>query len=167
MTVEDNFIIVIDTREQNPYFKRPPKGLIIVRDTLECGDYSLRGFEKEVAIERKELHDFLTSISHERYRFKAMLSKMADYKRKFLVIEATLDELTKGVEFTPRRKKDFIQPLTKRVINMHPNAVYQTVVSIMCRYGVCIYFAEDRREGEKFVYSVLKKFYSLKRDNEL
>ena len=40
------FIIVIDTREQAPLFIGSlPRGLLIVRDTLDVGDYSVRGFE--------------------------------------------------------------------------------------------------------------------------
>jgi len=40
------FIVVIDTREQSPLFTGLLlRGLLVVRDTLDVGDYSIRGFE--------------------------------------------------------------------------------------------------------------------------
>jgi len=166
--IPEGMVVVIDTREQNPFFKRPPKGLTIVRDTLKVGDYSLRGFEDEIAVERKDIHDFLKSISHDRKRFKSMLSSMSEYFRKFIVIEGGLSEVLSPVEI----KKgigtgDSVRPLSKKYVNMNPEAVFQTIVSIMVRYGVAFFFAEDRRQAEKLTLSVLTKFYLLKRSHEL
>ena len=55
--VEGDFIIIIDTSEQDPFFsgRNAPKGILTIRDNLKPhgGDYSLRGFEHEIIIERK------------------------------------------------------------------------------------------------------------------
>ena len=61
--------IVIDTREQAPWTFN--KGLVVERfgaafptevGTLDTGDYSVRGLEDRVRIERKSLDDFVRSV---------------------------------------------------------------------------------------------------------
>jgi len=55
-------IILIDTREKLPFqFGRDLK---TVRTKLEVGDYSLKGLEHAVAVERKSLDDFIHSTIH-------------------------------------------------------------------------------------------------------
>ena len=165
----DDFIIVIDSREQNPLFKRPEKGLLVVRDKLEVGDYSVRGFEHEIVCERKSINDFLGSISNNRDRFKRMLEKMKEWKLKFIMIEGTLEELLAPQTIKSGFKSidGKVTPLTKQYSGIHPNSIYQTIISIMVRYGIIFYFASNRKDGEKFVLSVLRKFYKLKREGEL
>lgn len=52
--------IVVDTREQRPLnFGRLP----LVRKKLDFGDYSLRGFESRVAVERKSIQDLWGTLS--------------------------------------------------------------------------------------------------------
>ena len=50
---DEGFWIVVDTREQAPYFEGYPR--VIVKK-LEVGDYSLKGFEQEVVIELSLIH---------------------------------------------------------------------------------------------------------------
>ena len=64
--------ILVDSREQRPYSEDiyKPLGLKCTVKKLDIGDYSIKGKEKEVAIERKTLDDFIHSITHERERFE-------------------------------------------------------------------------------------------------
>src|SRR5690606_38465379 len=82
------FIVIIDNREQKPFRfdgftvqSRNGEMLPLLvpqqRGTLKQGDYSLRGFEDRVAIERKSLHDLFHTIAHERERFNDELKRMA------------------------------------------------------------------------------------------
>jgi DNA excision repair protein ERCC-4 len=62
-----NPIIIQDTREQTPLrFTRYPSEV----GTLTTGDYSIRGFESDFAIERKSLEDLLSSLTRERDRLR-------------------------------------------------------------------------------------------------
>ena len=45
IVIPDGFVLITDTREQDPLFRKPPKGLLIVRDTLRAGDYSCNAGE--------------------------------------------------------------------------------------------------------------------------
>jgi len=168
--VYEGFVLIVDTREQDPLFKRPQKGLVVVRDTLPVGDYSIRGFEASgITVERKSPLDFLSSISHGRERFKEMLKKMSNYERKFLVVEGTFQEVMSPIEVpkTKFMKGGKVRPLVKTQVQMHPNAIWQTIISIMLRYNVIFFFAENRKQAEDFVLGVLRKFYRLKRESSL
>ena len=151
-TIPEGFILIIDTREQDPLFRKPPKGLLIVRDTLQSGDYSCKGFEDVIAIERKGLNDFYGSIGKGRDRFKRELERLRGYQWSGLVIEA---------------EEHTVLSANSLYTQMHPNAVKQTVVSIALRYKVQIYYAKTRADAEQYVLSNLMYFYTLKRKVEL
>jgi len=140
-------VLVVDTREQDALFKRPLKGLVVVRDTLPTGDYSVRGFESAVAVERKSLPDFLGSIGAGRERFKAELERLASFERKWVMVEATHEECLCFNEFS----------------QMHPNAVRHTIASIEIRYGIPFYFQPNRHDMERHILDLFTKFYKVKR----
>jgi len=53
-----NLKIIVDTREQNPLsFTLPTE-----RGTLETGDYSLKGLERFISIERKAPNDLVSCL---------------------------------------------------------------------------------------------------------
>lgn len=82
--------VVIDTREQRPLsFSR----LLSVRGTLQTGDYSILGMEKEVAIERKSVPDLLNSLTGARKRFMAEIDRMREYAFRRLAVIGTPAEL--------------------------------------------------------------------------
>ena len=121
-----DFVVIIDTREQDQLFKRPPKGLMVVRDKLDAGDYSIRGFESSIAIERKHLSDLHQSLGRERERFKRELDKLRLYDCKWLAVESTESDCLSFQQFG----------------GMHPNAIRQSLASIECRYGIAVHGAQ-------------------------
>ena len=86
-------VIITDTREQNPLvFPHLPSE----RGTLATGDYSVRGLEKRLAVERKSMADMVGSLTHERARFMAELQRMRAYACRRLLLVGTQLEL-KGI----------------------------------------------------------------------
>jgi ERCC4-type nuclease len=72
--------------------------------TLATGDYSVKGLEHIVAIERKSLNDLLGCIGRERERFDREVQRMLAYPCRALVIEADWYEIETGEwrgEITP------------------------------------------------------------------
>jgi ERCC4-type nuclease len=84
---------IIDTREQLPLDLSP---LQSVAGTLTTGDYSVRGLETIVAVERKELGDLLGCIGQERERFDREIMRLLAYPTRALVVEATWADLEAG-----------------------------------------------------------------------
>ena len=150
--IPEGFCLIVDTREQDPLFRKPPKGLLIVRDTLRAGDYSCKGFNNNIAIERKGLNDFYGSIGNGRDRFKRELELLKGYQWAGLIIEA---------------EESTVLSANSIYTQMHPNAIKQTIVSIELRYRINIYYAKCRADAERWVLNRLMYFYTLKRKGEL
>ena len=123
--------IIVDSREQTPWLF---DGLETRRQKLEQGDYSLLDLEDVVAIERKTLGDYVSSITHGRERFLRELSRMQrDVLYPIIFVEAS--------------RQDIEDHLYRN--NVHPNAVIGTALSMWCDHGVPVWFAGSRRLAER------------------
>ena len=81
---------VIDTREQLPLDLAP---LATATATLDTGDYSLRGLEGLVRVERKSLPDLVSCVGPERERFSRELVRLRGFPHRLLVVEATWENI--------------------------------------------------------------------------
>jgi len=89
----ESVVAVIDTREQIPLDLSP---LQIMYGTLATGDYSLAGYEDDVAIERKSLPDLLGCVGVDRERFDREIQRMRGYSTRALIVEATWRQIRAG-----------------------------------------------------------------------
>ena len=136
--------IVIDTREQLPYTFRainPPPDTI--RKALASGDYSIEGFEDQIAIERKSKVDFYGSVGRGRRRFEAELERLSKFEYAAVVIEAEWRDLL----IPPARSR-----LNKKTITRGIAAWNQ-------RYGVSFYTVPNRAFAERWTYILLERFW--------
>ncbi len=100
------FQVVIDTREQLPFTflglradadeQNRPLLVSSVRLALPAGDYSVRGLETQVAIERKSLADLYGTIGQGRDRFEAELHRLETCQFAAVAIEASWPEIVAG-----------------------------------------------------------------------
>ena len=130
--------VIVDTREQLPYSFDPQK-IEIIRESLASGDYSLRGFEARVTIERKTLSDFVASITQNRDRFWQEILRLTKFGRACVVIEADFTDILAG----------------RYRSNTHPNAVLGTILCINVDYSIPTYFCSDRASAQRFVEGYL------------
>jgi len=84
---------IIDTREQAPLRLDPLRS---VRGTLDTGDYSAKGLENVVRIERKSLPDLIGCVGRDRDRFDREIQRLLAYPVRVLIIEATWDQIESG-----------------------------------------------------------------------
>jgi len=135
--------ILIDTREQLPFSFTRFRDVETDRAALPAGDYSLPGFEDRIAIERKELNDLIACLMNgNRARFERELSKLRFYDLAAVVIEASLEDVSKG-----RYRSE-----------MKPHAALQSVLAFQVRYRVPFVWAGDRAGAEYVTYSLLSKY---------
>lgn len=89
-------IIIVDTQEhvhRHPFtFYEFPTEVA----HLYTGDYTIKGLEHLIAVERKTLQDFLGCVGRERDRFTRELARMRGHRFRLLVIEATAAQLEQG-----------------------------------------------------------------------
>lgn len=143
--IPDGLIVIQDTREQLPLFRRPPKGLVIKTDTLHVGDYSIEGFRDQIAVERKQISDFYGYIGKERKRTEKKLRELSQMKFAALVIEATETELLMGHDFC----------------KLSPEVARQALVSFEIRYGIHVYYSNSRHDIARWITDRFVKFWKV------
>jgi len=131
-------VIIIDTREQAEY-SFDPQLAATVRRALPAGDYSVVGLEGAMAVERKSLDDFVSTVIHARQRFRREISKLAGYRAACVVVEANLLDILLG-----RYRGE-----------AHPKAVLGSTLSILLDYGIPVYFCGTRPAACQFVQAYL------------
>jgi len=130
--------IIIDTREQEGY-SFDPRLATTVRRALPAGDYSVAGLENTVAVERKSLDDFVSTVIHSRERFRNELRKLAGYRAACVVVEGgVLDVL-----------------LHRYRGDAHPNAVVGSSLSIILDFRIPVFFCSNRQAACQFVQAYL------------
>ena len=143
---DEGFWIVVDTREQAPWFQGYPN---VVVKKLDVGDYSLKGFEDEVAIERKSVTDLLGCIGKERRRFERELERMRGYRFKALVVEGTEEDI-----------------YTSSFTQLPPSTIRWSLMSFMIRWGLQLLIL-PREQAERWVFDMLYYYYTRKREGKI
>ena len=84
-----NYTVIKDTREQDGWIFSPYDkcdGMEI--DTLHTGDYTLRGFEDVVCVERKaSVSEIATNLGKKKKAFYNEMERMRDFNFRYLLLE--------------------------------------------------------------------------------
>lgn len=91
------FTVIKDTREQDGYFFGPFNTCAgMVEEKLDTGDYSIKGMEDKICIERKGcVEELAVNLGQKKYAFLAEIERMEAFPHKFIVLEFSLDDLIK------------------------------------------------------------------------
>lgn len=130
------FQIIRDSREQRPYSfdgAEPPTV------ALPTGDYSLRGYEDLVTVERKELSDFVKSVITDRKRFLNVVKRMELFPFRCLVLEGSLED------FTAQRYGT----------GAHPESILGALISLVIDHAVPVFICGDRQHAAWLTYRYL------------
>ncbi len=138
----DKPVIIIDTREQEPY-EFDPETVDVKRQALTAGDYSLEGFEDLVTIERKSLPDYVQSVIKQRDRFMKEVNKLSEIPHSCIVVEGDLSDIM------GRRYRS----------GAHPNSVLGATLSLLIDYNIPVCFCSDRQLAKTFTEMFLKRVY--------
>lgn len=143
-----DFTIVIDSREQTPLnFKIKDFEIPTLVKALPTADYSVKGLEQHIAVERKSLPDLVACVTRERERFEKELQRLQAYPTRLLVIESTWSEIEAG---NYRSKTN-------------PQSVVGSLISWQERYSIPIMMCENHtRAGlmtARFLFSAVKRRY--------
>lgn len=130
--------VIMDYREKNSmvYSQLVELGIAVEIKELKVADYIVN----DVAIERKTVHDFISSMLSK--RLTNQLQGLQQYKNRILIIEG-IDEhelYSNGVPDT----------------GIHPNAIRGFLLSIILSYRTPIIFTKDSEDTARFI-SVLSK----------
>lgn len=141
------FTVCVDTREQAAlhFLNIDPWSIIpLLHVVLTTGDYSIRGFESRITIERKSISDFLGSITAGRERFEREFERMSAMEFAAVVVEGELAEV---LEYASESTK------------VLPKSIVGTVDAWRIRYGVHFIFCMSRRHAERQTFGLLYQFW--------
>ena len=133
--------VIVDTREQNPFSFGRFRGWFagVEHKALQVGDYSIKGLEDVVTVERKDLPDLIHSFTTDRAVFVKRLRKMSDYPHRLLVVTAALSEVK--------------SPYGGASIN--PNRITQSLLAALTGLGVPFVCSETHELGAEITASYL------------
>lgn len=134
---------IVDNREQRPHDLSP---MPMIAGTLPTGDYSVRGLEPYVSIERKSLADLVSccSVKDNRERFERELDRLRAYPVRAVVVEASWNDLQAGLWRS----------------HATPASVTASVLAWMARYTIPFMLAGDRQSAGQVVGDLL--FYAAR-----
>ena len=145
-----NFTIIIDKQEKKLgirgyNFKTiKPDPPLTERAHLKTGDYSIKGLEDKITIERKTLTDLFGSTGNGRKRLEAEFQRMSKFDYAALMVESNLSNI-------------FINPPARS--KMNPKPVFRTLISWSIKYNVCVWPMWNRGAAERVTYLILKRYY--------
>jgi ERCC4-type nuclease len=128
--------IIVDTREQKPWKWASQPGVTTEKATLTAGDYSVKGHEKTIAIERKSLADLVQTLSRGRERFERECDRLLSFSYRTVVVEATLEQI-------------FKHKYRSMVV---PNAVIGSMCAIQQTWGLPFILAGGRKLAEHYAF---------------
>lgn len=128
--------IIADHREKNSLVisSLMSLGIDVELKELKIADYIV----KDVAIERKTVSDFLSSMLNK--RLLKQLEEIQQYKNKILIIEGIED-----------------RELYHDQGGINPNAIRGFLLSILLKYKVPIIFSKNSEDTAKFISVLAKK----------
>ncbi len=118
-------ILIEDSREQKPLDFSPfePYGVRVEHRKLRTGDYSLKGYERQVFVERKSLSDAVGTLTHGRERFtREIYDRAAFASVRLLVVEASWAQLSRPYDFSAANPESIVNSLFALMLpptNMH------------------------------------------------
>jgi ERCC4-type nuclease len=146
-----NFHIIVDTREQQPWsFDNMVKSCA----KLDTGDYSLKGLEHLLCIERKKsVGEIANNITEK--RFKDVVTRMSAIQHSFLLLEFSLDNVLSYPIGSNVPKKLWDK------IKISPKFILKHLVELQLLYNIKVLFCGDADNAETMALSIMRKIYEL------
>jgi len=134
--VPKQFTVLVDDREKKAW----DLSYKIEKKRLKTGDYTIKGFEKVIAIEKKSgLIELLNDLANGyRNTFERFLKRLSEYPVKVIIVEDTLSELSINRALAHIRHK------SRGRARLTSRSIYYWVSEIAIKYGIPIVFVGKR-----------------------
>ena len=130
--IPKQFTVLVDDREKHPWdlpYRTEKK-------RLSTGDYTIRGFENTIAIEKKSgLIELLNDLANGyRLTFERFLKRLSEYPVKCIVVEDTLSNLSID------RALEHIKYKSRGKARLTAKTIYYWTAEIAAKYQIPIVF---------------------------
>lgn len=149
MQKNDNFTIIIDTREQQPWNF---KNYELTSAKLDTGDYSIEGLQDFVTIERKKsVNEFANNITEK--RFKDWIDRLSKIEFAFILLEFSINDVLKYPAGSGIPQKMWSR------IKISPNYIIKNILEISMIYKIPVLFCDNHSNAEHMAEQILKRAY--------
>jgi ERCC4-type nuclease len=158
------YIILRDTREKQGWdFPRDALCLGVEDIALKTGDYSMKGHESVICIERKkEVAEIAGNIGKYKKRFEAELERLRAFRYAYIVCEFSLQDIIDYPKFSrvPKQRRENISITGKYVL--------KCLIEYQLKYGVHVIFCENAENAAVFARSLMKRIHEmLERESDI
>ena len=137
-------IVLRDTREKSGWdFKSFDKCQAIVDWGLRTGDYTVKGLEKYLVIERKaSTGEISMNLGKKRKAFEAEMKRMSFFRWKYVIFEFSIDDLMNFPQNSgiPKKQIPFVR--------MNGKFMWKKLREYEEEYGVELIFSGDKENAE-------------------
>ena len=147
--METKYVVIRDTREQNGWdFTTGSSCDGTVVEGLKTGDYSIKGYEYLLSIERKGcIAELATNLVED--RFERELERMEAFKYAFMIFEFNMEDLI------AYPKGSSVPPWKRKSVKLNPFFLLKRLLEIEIKYKVKIIFAG--KHGKTIASSIFKR----------
>jgi len=153
MKEDVEFTVIQDTREQNPWIFDYERSIAQEISTLKTGDYTLKGFEDKLCIERKGcIEEFAANLGKDFSRFKKELYRMDEFTHSFIICEFPMHDVIEYPFHKPNKK---LQSTTK----ISGKYLLKQIFEIQLHHNVKIIFCGNKFYAIKAALSLMKRVH--------
>ena len=147
--INDEFTIIVDTREQKPWsFSHH----VTANHKLDTGDYSIEGLEHILSIERKRnVAEFANNITER--RFKDVIDRLSKIPHSFILFEFDFDKIMSFPIGSDIPKKIWDK------IRVSPSFIIKNIIGLQIEHNINIIFCGNSANAETIALAIMKKIH--------
>jgi hypothetical protein len=152
-----NYTVIQDTREQEGwFFSEYDKCDGMEIGTMNTGDYTLKGFEDVVCVERKaSTCEIALNLGKKKQAFQNEMERMKDYPFSFIICEFDMADVLAFPENSrvPKSSRKYVKVTGKYLL--------KTIMELEIWYDTKIIFCGNRENAFRVTNSLFKRLNEL------
>ena len=161
------YTVIQDTREQKGwYFSEYDKCSGMEQGSLKTGDYTLKGFEEMVCIERKfSVEEIATNLGKKKKAFDAEMKRMQEFPFRYIICEFSMSDLIDYPnsifsDYMKQTRPDYVkQQISKRRIT--GKYLLRALMEYQTWYGIHVLFCDDKKNAFLVANSTFKRLNEM------
>lgn len=152
--MKKKFTILRDTREQKGkgwMFRASANCEGMISKKLDVGDYSIKGLEDIIMVERKTIGDLWGTLGNPNNyeRFLKEWNRAKNHRMKYLIIEGTLRDVNAGYKWS----------------KVKPAIIHARLISLQVKHNVHVIFAGRLDIARAYVRKLFDKLYRYRQQD--
>lgn len=160
--IKEKPTLIIDTREKHPWqFEADDAFGEILYQKLDGGDYSIKGLENIITIERKaSVDELFVNFTKDKERITAEFERLSNHKFKFMIIEQGLEDVLNPYKYYVNKKN-----INSGSIKMPVAVVASALTNLILTNNVHVIFGGTKAQA--MARGILLRAYELHQKGQL